>query len=279
MHHPNCIKLARLHSQAVDFSKTGLPVLKNDIPYPKKKGQKPDYLRPELEVDAGKIKYYPSKHVLGHLYRTVDSELVHLAEALSRDDGTTAAEQVIAANKTTLAFYETITSHLEKELRSLCVISNQPSGQDGLNSRTTGINIPQLFNHFVSKMQHFRDSYMLGLGLYSGVKLSEEEIFVGTILAKTFNLHGRDELCISLKEETSQLAWQVWVILEKGDDPKAQVSGYEWANRAWAAWKFGLSEFRTSPSTAYSVFGLNSFMFIVLSSLFAVIKEGKELCM
>lgn len=267
VHHPDCRKLAHLHSQAVDFSKTGLPVPKDDIPFPKKRGRKPDYLKPELEIDAEKTKYYPSKHALGHLYRNV--KLPELAESFSNDDGTMETEYA-----STLAFYEETTLHLEKELRSLCAISDQSFGQGEINSKTIGMNIPHLLNHFISKMQHFRDSYMLGLGPYGRGKLREEEIFVGTILAKSFDYHRRDELCRSLKEETSHLVWQIWTILKRGDDPKAQVSTDEWTNRAWAAWQFGLLVFRTS--TAFSIFGLNSFMFVVLSSLFAVIKEGKE---
>ena len=96
---PPCLLLADLHSNAVDFSKTGIPVKVTSIPrYPK---TRPDFLAPgpqvliessiklrtlEASLDGEqrdevmeaesyqppKIRYYESEKVLGHLYRAID---------------------------------------------------------------------------------------------------------------------------------------------------------------------------------------------------------------
>jgi hypothetical protein len=102
--HPDCIKLAELHSAAVDFSKTGRAVQLSHLPQMKKefRGWRPDFLaagRPvtlsdksEIDLesymanngdeddddgqDGPRYKYYPSKNVLGDLYRAVDEERI-----------------------------------------------------------------------------------------------------------------------------------------------------------------------------------------------------------
>ncbi|KAG8530546.1 uncharacterized protein KY384_005049 [Bacidia gigantensis] len=97
---PTCIKLAGLHSSAVDFSKTGIPVSRMELPkYPK---ARPDFQAPgprvvidkcvgfeasedpidtPIETDEmdeansfgpPRIRYYPSNKVLGKLYRAID---------------------------------------------------------------------------------------------------------------------------------------------------------------------------------------------------------------
>lgn len=95
----DCLLLADLHSDAVDFSKTGIPVKGTSIPrYPK---LRPDFLAPGPQVLIGntikfediealpeveepddlaetdsyeppKRKYYDSKKILGKLYRAID---------------------------------------------------------------------------------------------------------------------------------------------------------------------------------------------------------------
>ncbi|KAI5458153.1 RNA dependent RNA polymerase-domain-containing protein [Mariannaea sp. PMI_226] len=93
-----CLKLAALHSTAVDFSKTGIPVDFRQIP--RSPPFRPDFLAaaPPLSMaDAGQIdhildsdddedadhilaggkhKFYRSEKVLGHLYRNVDEKKI-----------------------------------------------------------------------------------------------------------------------------------------------------------------------------------------------------------
>lgn len=64
-----CLKLAELASQAVDFPKTGTPVRFQDLPRPRTR-EKPDFLAREgahLNPDM----YYNSQKLLGELFRRV----------------------------------------------------------------------------------------------------------------------------------------------------------------------------------------------------------------
>ncbi|KAL4808658.1 RNA dependent RNA polymerase-domain-containing protein [Aspergillus unguis] len=92
--HSDCKKLAQLHSTAVDFSKTGVPVRLDEMPYVNR--NRPDFLAPgpltqihdkfDLQLEARYVhpypdddfdtappfKYYRSEKILGHLYRAID---------------------------------------------------------------------------------------------------------------------------------------------------------------------------------------------------------------
>ncbi|KLU88303.1 RNA-dependent RNA polymerase [Magnaporthiopsis poae ATCC 64411] len=97
--HPACLKLAELHSTAVDFSKTGVPVNMKELPRSNK--YRPDFLSPgpiahlhdqdeifleqyrvpndDEKVEHGEAphhKFYKSRKVLGELYREVDEEKI-----------------------------------------------------------------------------------------------------------------------------------------------------------------------------------------------------------
>ncbi|RDH18585.1 hypothetical protein M747DRAFT_316391 [Aspergillus niger ATCC 13496] len=96
--HPVCRKLAQLHSTAVDFSKTGIPVQMSEIP--KGKPFRPDFMalgpvarihnKSDIELEEYVIqaaydedddmepfhKYYRSEKILGKLYRGVDERQI-----------------------------------------------------------------------------------------------------------------------------------------------------------------------------------------------------------
>jgi RNA-dependent RNA polymerase len=76
--HPDCIKLAEKASHAVDFPKVGVPVNFSDLPRPRHKDLRPDFLSGEgvdpTRRDSG---YYPSKKILGKLYRRIPDEELH----------------------------------------------------------------------------------------------------------------------------------------------------------------------------------------------------------
>jgi hypothetical protein len=95
-----CLKLAALHSTAVDFSKTGIRVDLNEIP--RSPSIRPDFMAPGAstkiekrismrpltsqerdETDPRGYRYYESERVLGTLYRSVDEDAFF--EALEDD--------------------------------------------------------------------------------------------------------------------------------------------------------------------------------------------------
>jgi hypothetical protein len=95
---PECITLAEMHSTAVDFSKTGVPV--NLSKLPRSKPHRPDFMAPgpryriekqgiqfieemedddeeedvvtALDPEGTQMRYYESQRILGRLYRAID---------------------------------------------------------------------------------------------------------------------------------------------------------------------------------------------------------------
>ncbi|KAF4169051.1 hypothetical protein CNMCM6936_009648 [Aspergillus lentulus] len=100
--HPDCKRLAQLHSTAVDFSKTGIPVELGELP--KANNFRPDFLAPgpqahiyaksDIYLDRYVLqtaydedddhelprKYYRSEKILGKLYRAVDERKIWFNE-------------------------------------------------------------------------------------------------------------------------------------------------------------------------------------------------------
>lgn len=79
---PDCLKLAALHSKAVDYPKTGVSVSVVDLP--KVPPGKPDFMCPEYMFHSnqrGKLDYYESPKVLGRLFRAIPSERVEFFES------------------------------------------------------------------------------------------------------------------------------------------------------------------------------------------------------
>ena len=60
-----CLYLAALHSAAVDYPKSGIPVHHTDVP--KLQGKKPDWSAPETMTGSSE-NYYPSKRAVGLLF-------------------------------------------------------------------------------------------------------------------------------------------------------------------------------------------------------------------
>jgi hypothetical protein len=91
--HPDCLLLAELHSTAVDFSKSGVPVDHKKIPPAGR--YRPDFMAPsastkvergitreilnsdyaQREVSGTEYRYYESDKVIGQLYRAIDEDL------------------------------------------------------------------------------------------------------------------------------------------------------------------------------------------------------------
>ncbi|KAI4263619.1 MAG: hypothetical protein L6R42_001243 [Xanthoria sp. 1 TBL-2021] len=118
--HPDCIKLAELHSTAVDFSKTGIPIYEDQFPQSCRNTKfRPDFMAPGRKVkveghgiifereqidlidndDARKAgegtrkRYYESRKILGILYRSIDERAffkeLHERSAILKDDDQT----------------------------------------------------------------------------------------------------------------------------------------------------------------------------------------------
>ncbi|CAM1510489.1 Fc.00g008240.m01.CDS01 [Cosmosporella sp. VM-42] len=212
---PTCITLAEMHSTAVDFSKTGIPV--NPKQMPKGPRIRPDFLAPapplkfydrgqidhigefDDDDDGGdsmgriKFRYYLSEKILGRLYRNVDErkiwdESIHLDINM---DGPSVWDQLLGLVEAQIAEYKF----------------------DIVYSRKTeeAWKIRNLYESTISdNMWQFSDN--------PRSPISEVEVFCGFILNKRGSQTRRQrDSSTKLKEEMDRImAWIVKLIRDRG---------------------------------------------------------------
>lgn len=82
----SCIRLAELHSDAVDYPKTGVPVNIRSVPNAPSR-MKPDFMCQECEMSKEGEDYYESGKVLGRLFREIPADKIDIfiQEAIDSD--------------------------------------------------------------------------------------------------------------------------------------------------------------------------------------------------
>lgn len=176
-----CLQLARLCGIAIDYATNGKPVEINDLPKPLVKSR-PDWHCPEV-TGARQVDYYESDRALGYLYRNIDMhgpnellpalslrEVAPLDDAISR----TVAPLVQIALSATVegpwaenARVENLHTRYASEMRYICVTHSPVGSPD--------------------------------------VRLTEEEVVLGTILAKSTQPRWRADLAYRMTMHTETL--------------------------------------------------------------------------
>lgn len=264
--HPDCLDLAKLHSDAVDYQKTGRPVDLDSIPRPKH--QRPDWCAPETIENIPNLqnKYYQSMTALGKLTRAIDlkahepsipsrsrprrgdrtgvGRLENLTDDLSSIDlGNTSTSAIFDAVEPLVAKYFNPHTRANTQIRDLVFHTFRSFSEDlgGISSRCS-------LSH-----RHFKP-------------LSEEELIISTIAQKTSQPSFRKEKIAKLKEGTDYAFRKVKDAFDGdgGRPPK------EYLKHAWAAWKFSIVE------TKKETFGSKAFWWISLSLVFDALKIVDE---
>ncbi|KAK3303922.1 RNA dependent RNA polymerase-domain-containing protein [Chaetomium strumarium] len=220
--HADCIKLAELHSSAVDFSKTGRPVSVRDLPRSEK--WRPDFLAPgpqitihnksDVEVlnqhvapqndeddednDEGpRYQYYRSPKLLGQLYRAVDENKIW-------------AEDIkMAIRAGSASFWDQLL--------------------DAIHQRVSAIG-PVEWQHRSAEAHRIRYAYeedihgtMIDGADHPHQPLRELEVFVGFIMNKSgVQTHRQRDRSVKLKDEFERITTY---IAREMRNP-ASVSGY-----------------------------------------------------
>ncbi|KUI62533.1 RNA-dependent RNA polymerase 1 [Cytospora mali] len=225
--HIDCLKLAELHSTAVDFSKTGREVSLKDLPRANKR--RPDFLAPgtetrlvdkstielddyivETAVDeeedqysSPKYEYYRSEKLLGQLYRAVNEQKIWYEHVKSkvRPQGHLFWEESI--NKL-LPRYE-------------AVVDNPRGWVDHLE---TGREIRSWYEVAVSE----------AMAKFSGhptKSLTELETFIGSIINKSgVQNHRQRDSSIKLKAEFDRIS--TWITGQmRRVRPDSEPTGYQ----------------------------------------------------
>ncbi|KAI0093951.1 RdRP-domain-containing protein [Irpex rosettiformis] len=265
IHDSDCLALAALHSDAVDYPKTGMAVPIDRIPR-NKSSAKPDWSCPELTVGDNTTLYYESQRWLGKLFREIKLPEPHMPHIY------------LASRQRNVEMDRVVNMFKDNTLYS----RHQPGGEIVLAVRIAVSEFIDPWRHSKSQIREtwkiFQEfAYELNsicvlhvLSTARAAMLTEEEALVGTIVAKCTDQKKRKEQTAKLRERTTNLfdrtARQVvGPGLNEGDDFKQHTEGA--LRRAWVAYGVSLI-FRRSE-----FFGSQSFGILALSEIFDAIKK------
>ncbi|KAF7339912.1 RNA-dependent RNA polymerase [Mycena venus] len=262
---PDCMRLAALHSDAVDYPKTGQPVAIGTIPKPKTK-LRPDWHAPE--VYANMDEFYQSQRAIGKLFRAIKLPDVE-PDTLSRFE-----RRMIKAGRLTAPPVDDLAETLDglnldgdpMMLAIKACVGRFISTND--RPPETVEYISQIFNRYASEFQGICIAHTLSHG--KTALLSEEEAVVGTIVAKTSQPRKRTDLIASLREKSDLLVRSVKDELA-GDD---EVSWEECLQRAWLSFQLAI-DLAYGEHKATS-FGAQSFLWIALGAILDALKELED---
>ncbi|KJZ71946.1 hypothetical protein HIM_08626 [Hirsutella minnesotensis 3608] len=221
-----CVQLAEMHSTAVDFSKTGIPV--NAIDMPKPPRTRPDFMAPAPPVklyDLGQIdfideavaeeddedgmgstmyKYHKSQKILGRLYRGVDEKKIWYEDIHTEvnTQGPSVWEQLKGRIRAEMASYGIELDHKHQEKEAW--------------------RIRNLYDGFIAEnMWHYSENPRAGI--------TEVEAFCGTLLNKrgSQTRQQRDQ-SVKLKEATDRIMTLIInQIRKRGDGKQPSAPAYD----------------------------------------------------
>jgi RNA-dependent RNA polymerase len=232
--------LAELCSQAVDYPKNGIPVDIDNPPIPRTLIRcKPDWQAAEV-IDPRGTDYYTSNRAIGELYRRIT-----LTDPEAISDNTT--RRAALTDPISLALKPYILSQLHPYA--------DPDGTDS--------HIQEIFQRYSDELRYICATHILTNT--PGVRLMEEEIVIGTILAKCSQHRWRSDRMYRMRTHTSVIVQDVQrELLDEITEcsPTELVLGLE---KAWTAWDFSLR--------CNAIRGANSFGLIALGVVFDCLEK------
>ncbi|KAI0359884.1 hypothetical protein OH77DRAFT_1419222 [Trametes cingulata] len=254
---PDCMKLAQLCSQAVDYPKNGVPVDTEKMPSTHIRAS-PDWKKAE-DNDPRPSDYYESTRALGALFRNFEIKPVK-APSSSYPNGEPAAPVRDPPLSDTIS-------------RVLQGAVQRRIGRFHNDERDVAALEP-IFRHYAEELRYICLTH--ALSDHAGVRLSEEEVAVGTILAKCTQPRWRRDRMQRMRMHAGQLVRHVKYARLRApmakDAGEAELVGA--LRRAWLAWDFGMRN--------RAVFGARSFSLIALGVVCDMLEkleklEGKEI--
>ncbi|KAF9056326.1 RNA-directed RNA polymerase 2 [Panaeolus papilionaceus] len=253
----DCIQLAQIHSDAVDYPKSGKPVAVERIPKLKRKS-KPDWNAPET-VDINKSDYYISHRAIGKLFRAIDLPIEHPGPRNSRRQRQVRRERGVEELSRRMANLDVddndILFHTVEERVQDFMDTDEVPSADNTND------IARIFRRYSNELQAICSTTTLSN--HRRHTLSEEEAVVGTIVEKSSQPRRRKELMSTLREKTTRLVEGAREALE-GDD-SVNVDG--WLQRSWVAFQLAKAN--------QTQFGAQSFGWVALGSILDAVTEIK----
>jgi len=172
----DCIKLAALHSDAVDFPKTGRHVSHSQLP-PRKNRRRPDWYA--NETNEQKSKFYESNRHIGHLFRDINLPAIPEAKKVAKrqhrqweagndDVGIEAVRRAFSRNS------GMITRIIRRKLREYVKVDDHVASDSEIEEMI------DIFYGYSDELSYTCRTHSLA----KWTPLSEEEVVAGTIVAK-----------------------------------------------------------------------------------------------
>ncbi|TFY54171.1 hypothetical protein EVJ58_g9015 [Rhodofomes roseus] len=260
----DCLRLAELHNAAVDYPKTGLPVDINAIrPIQRRVSQKPDWYTFEATV-SWTPQYYQSNSALGRLFRAIDlpaleersTETSHFdSPEIDEENGITLAD-VLADVRTKPFTHRALLPPVVAEVRR-----HLPVGRDDFDESLAS-KCWNLFTVYASRLRGTCASHTVSAS--RSAMLSEEEVVIGTISAKSAQARKRSDMIEKVREQTATLVNGISAELSGGGHLDAATR----LEQAWMAYRVSC--------TLSGWFGGQSFGWIALGEVFDAIRELNE---
>ncbi|KAF8898564.1 RNA-directed RNA polymerase 2 [Infundibulicybe gibba] len=251
---PDCLTLSGLHSDAVDYPKSGQPVALTAIPRLKFK-VKPDWSAPET-VNPDFANYYQSDRAIGQLFRRI--ELPEIRRG-SRSHKRPKREQTLDELSDAIDELELDDDHdnplfLAVKLHISQFINEQERDEDLIQYTA------QIFSRYKLELQSICAAHTLS----TWSVLTEEEAIIGTIAQKCSQRRKRSDLISKLREQTDILVRGVREELEGDEDAPLE----DFLRKAWLAWRLSIAERK--------IFGAQSFGWLALGAIFEALKRMEE---
>ncbi|KIY50810.1 RdRP-domain-containing protein [Fistulina hepatica ATCC 64428] len=214
---PDCVKLAEMCSQAVDYPKQGIPVKIDDLPNTLIRC-KPDWHAAEV-VFPRKNDYYVSYRALGELFRQINIEDIPSLEPVP---ASSSSEQAIDIRDDIISM--TLMPHLDPET---------------ISANDFRAHVENMFKRYTDEMRYICTTHTLSNT--PGVRLLEEEVVVGTILAKCSQTRWRQDRTSRMRLHAFMLVDGLQRELVVKDKPSDEELVFG-IRRAWQCWKFSLEK-------------------------------------
>ncbi|EMD38185.1 hypothetical protein CERSUDRAFT_113336 [Gelatoporia subvermispora B] len=233
---PSCLELARLCSQAVDYPKNGIPVDKGDaprtlLPY------KPNWKQAE-DNDSRPTDYYESNRALGELFRNISI-----------------TEPNRPGNNKVATYLPPLQDSISKALRPYIEAQLHTFHHKNDQFEET----KSLFSRYLDELRYICVTHALSEA--PEVRLTEEEVVVGVIMARCSQHRWRTERQYRMRLHVSTLVGDISRKLRfarpaRAEEEPSRPQLLEGLSRAWLAWDF---------STRHAeFFGAKSFGLITL---------------
>lgn len=263
----DCMKLSQLHSDAVDYPKSGIPVDMVKIPRPHQR-TKPDWNAPEtLPAGIDSDNYYRSTRAIGRLFREISLPALQTVKKVLRSQSKGLREgRHVSLEKFTKAL-EADRGPIPNEDPVRLALQRRVAGfiEIGEHEESLVADIFDIFESYASQLQLICIDHTISPTSRSATAmLTEEEAVIGTIVAKCTQPRMRRDTMSKLREQTDILVQSIIQQLV-GQDGNYDESSME---RAWIAFRIAGME--------GLYFGSKSFAWIALWVAFEAIKKVEE---